>query len=261
MLEARALGLSVQGRSLVEQVSLQVAPGELNIVLGPNGAGKSSLLSLLAGLRRPNAGAVELAGRPLTGQSAAQLARQRAVMEQNPLTPSGWKAAELILAGAYLADADRADDACRQAMELTCTTELAQRQAHTLSGGEQQRAHLARALCQLLASTATERYLLLDEPTAALDFAMADALLAQVTRICRDLNIGALAVVHDLNLALRHADSVLLLNEGRSAGFGPTSEIMRREKLEAVYGVRLAELSSQEHALRAFVPLPHAHGD
>ena len=84
MLEARALGLSVQGRSLVEQVSLQVAPGELNIVLGPNGAGKSSLLSLLAGLRRPNAGAVELAGRPLTGQSAAQLARQRAVMEQNP---------------------------------------------------------------------------------------------------------------------------------------------------------------------------------
>lgn len=259
MLEARAVSLSRQGRLLVESVSLRVAPGELNIVLGPNGAGKSSLLGILAGLYAPSAGEVWMAGRPLRGQSTAELARQRAVVEQNPLTPAGWSTLELIQSGAYLLG--DATDACRRAMELSCTEELAQRQARTLSGGEQQRAHLARALCQLLASADAERYLLLDEPTAALDFAMADALLAQVARICRELNIGALAVVHDLNLALRHADNVLLLNEGRAAGFGPTAQIMRRETLEAVYGVRLAELSSQEHALRAFVPLPHPHPD
>ncbi|UGA36860.1 ABC transporter ATP-binding protein [Chromobacterium haemolyticum] len=119
MLEARAVSLSRQGRLLVESVSLRLAPGELNIVLGPNGAGKSSLLGMLAGLYAPSAGEVWMAGRPLRGQSAAELARQRAVVEQNPLTPTGWSTLELIQSGAYLLG--DATDACRRAMELSCT--------------------------------------------------------------------------------------------------------------------------------------------
>nr|WP_199065939.1 ATP-binding cassette domain-containing protein [Chromobacterium sp. ASV5] len=261
MLEGRNLCLNLGGRALLQDVSLTVAPGELTVVLGPNGAGKSSLLSLLSGLRAPSGGEAKLAGQALSRFDAARMASHRALLEQHPATPDGWTCRELIAAGGYACRGvarERLCAAIEQALALTCCQELADTALSRLSGGERQRAQLAKALCQLLLSEQDERYLLLDEPTSALDFAMADGLLAQVRAISRQHRIGALAVVHDLNLAMRHADQVLLLNDGRAAGFGPSQTIMQRERLEAVYGVRLAELTSPDQSIRAFVPLPPA---
>ncbi|OHX14578.1 hypothetical protein BI347_14480 [Chromobacterium sphagni] len=259
MLEADHLTLDRNGRRLLTDISLALQPGELLIALGPNGAGKSSLLKLLSGLWQPDSGEIHLAGQALRAMPAAGLASWRAVVEQHPVTPAGWVGEELVAAGAYRyagAHASQIRQAIGQALELTGGQPLARRPLAELSGGERQRLQLARALCQLLLSPQPERYLLLDEPTAALDFAVADELMSQVRRLCHRLGIGGLAVVHDLNLALRHADKVLLLDNGRAAGYGGNQEMMQLERLEAVYGVRLAELTHPDQPWRAFIPLP-----
>jgi len=142
-------------------------------------------------------------------------------------------------------------------LELAGIRAFAERMSDTLSGGEAQRVLLARAWYQLLASDKKERYLLLDEPTAMLDIGAADALFRDIAAFARQEKIGMLAVVHDLNLALRHADRVALLQDGQCVAAGPTAEIMQAERLESIYGVRLVELSHPEiEEWRAFISVP-----
>jgi iron complex transport system ATP-binding protein len=253
MLEARHLTLQQGGRIQIDDLSLTAACGELTLIVGPNGAGKSTLLSLLSGLVAPSGGDVRLGGQDAGRLGAKALARLRAVVEQNPGWQPGFRAQELVMMGGYLQAGQAAD--WREAMRLMQCDELATRRLETLSGGERQRVHLARALLQLLRSSAPQRFWLLDEPTAALDFGLADALMARIRELASAHNIGVVAVVHDLNLALRHADRILLIENGRGAAFGPPCEIMQKDRLEALYGVRLAELASHDEQLRAFVPL------
>lgn len=256
MLEARDLSARAGRTVLLHTASLSVAPGAVTAVIGPNGAGKSTLLSLLSGLRRPDGGAVRIDGQDPSRLSAAALARLRAVVEQQAGWPAGLTAGELVQMGAYRAQ-QPAD--WRDAMRRADCEALAARRMETLSGGERQRIHLARALLQLLSSDAPQRYLLLDEPTAALDFGQADAMMAAVRALARAEAIGVVAVIHDLNLAMRHADHALLIANGCGAIFGPVIEVMQKDRLEAIYGVRLAELISPEERLRAFIPLPAGH--
>ncbi|NWK76612.1 ATP-binding cassette domain-containing protein [Aquitalea sp. LB_tupeE] len=254
MLELQDISLKLGGKTVIRQVSLQAQPGELCVILGPNGAGKSSLLQLMSGYRQPDSGQVSLAGKPLTGQGPASLARQRAVVEQHPALPAGWRVSELIATGAYQTRAMVSDSIWQQVLVLSDTASLQNRTLDSLSGGEAQRVHLARALLQLLVSSSLERYLLLDEATSALDFAIADAMVARLHHIAGSLGIGIVAVMHDLNLALRHADRVLLLRDGVAVASGKTAEVMDKQQLEAIYGVALAELTSPDAQVRAFVP-------
>ncbi|WP_199101346.1 ATP-binding cassette domain-containing protein [Aquitalea sp. ASV11] len=254
MLELQEVSLKLGSKTVIRQVSLQAQPGELCVILGPNGAGKSSLLQLMSGYRQPDDGQVWLAGKPLTGQGAASLALQRAVVEQHPALPAGWRVSELIATGAYQAPAPVGDSTWQQAVALSDTGMLLERTLGSLSGGEAQRVHLARALLQLLVSSSPERYLLLDEATSALDFAIADAMVARLHHIACSLGIGIVAVMHDLNLAVRHADRVLLLRDGCAVACGKTAEVMHKQQLEAIYGVALAELTSPDAQVRAFVP-------
>ncbi|MDF0605348.1 ABC transporter ATP-binding protein [Neisseriaceae bacterium TC5R-5] len=258
MLEARQLGLSLAGQQRINNISFHAHCGELTVIVGPNGAGKSSLLKLLSGQYSPTQGQVLLAGQVLAGQNAAMLARQRAVLEQELMTPENWTSHDLIATGAYHAPHLSAQ-ASRQAIQLSNTQAFANQAVSTLSGGERQRVHLARALCQLFASSATERYLLLDEPSSALDFAVADQLMAQIARLSRDHQIGTIAVIHDLNLAMRHADRILLMKQGEAVGFGLCRDIMQKASLEAVYGLELLELNSPDQQTRAFVPARTRH--
>ncbi len=255
MLEAVDVSVSRQGRQLLDKVSLTVRTGEVCAVLGPNGAGKSTLLHIVSGYGKPDAGLVRMADITVHQGLPKALAAHRAVMEQHPAAPAGWTAADLIRTGLYAHPTSAGESAVGEAVTLTCTEDLLPRGLQGLSGGERQRVHLARTLCQLLASRAPERYLLLDEPTAALDFAAADGLMTQLQRIARQYDIGVLVVLHDLNLALRHADTVMLLKAGSSQAFGPATEVMRKDRLEAIYGVALAELISPDARVRAFVPM------
>jgi iron complex transport system ATP-binding protein len=253
MLEACDCSYLQHGLPLLQQVSLRAAVGELTVIIGPNGAGKSTLLSLLSGSCAASSGHIRINQHDPRTTPARQLSRMRAVVEQQPGWQPGMTAAELVMMGAYQTRGALAD--WRAAMQQTECEQLATRRIETLSGGERQRVHLARALLQILSSSETERFLLLDEPTAALDFGLADNLMARIHRWSRDYLIGVVAVVHDLNLTLRHADQVLLMADGRGAAFGPSAEVMQKHNLEKIYGVHLAELVSQDQLYRAFIPM------
>lgn len=239
MIEARAVSLRLGGAILVEGIDAAVVPGRITAILGPNGAGKSSLLSLLAGERRPSSGAVVLAGRDLSTWRPGELARRRAVVPQSAQLAFPFTVAQVVRLGFALTPPppDRRDAIVAQAMATADIAHLAHRAMPTLSGGERQRVHFARALAQLAASADGQpAYLLLDEPTASLDPAHQHALLAALRAWVAASGGGAAVVLHDLALAGHYADDMLLLRQGRVAAAG-TMDSLEAAILERVYGI------------------------
>jgi iron complex transport system ATP-binding protein len=234
-------GVSVElgGRSVLSDVSLTVAAGEVVVVIGPNGAGKTTLLRAAAGLV-PSAGAILLGGEPLARLSLAERARRLAYLPQGHVIHWPLPVAEVVAlgrlprgAGADLSEADR--DAVERAMAATEVIGYADRPVTTLSGGERARVALARVL-------ATEAFLIAaDEPTASLDphYQMA------VTDILRRHAAGGgavIAVLHDLTLAARVADRLVLLDRGRLVAAGPPRAVLAGARLAATFGIE-AELA------------------
>ena len=243
MLEARDVSLRRGGRLALDGVSLAVRPGAVLALCGPNGAGKSSLLALLAGDLRPDAGAVALDGAGLPGLGAEALARLRAVLEQSPSLSVPFAVRDLVALGLGTVPMSPADAEAiiGRAMRATGVEDFADRPADRLSGGERARAHLARALAQLTAGRLAGggRYLLLDEPTASLDLAHQVAVM-RAARAAAKAGAGVLAVVHDLNLAAAFADHVVLLDRGRVEAEGAPAQIFDAARLSAVYGAPIA---------------------
>lgn len=237
-LVARDLRIRREGRQLLDGVDLHLEPGELHVVLGANGAGKSTLLHALAGDLRPAAGTVTLDGQPLHLMPVRALARRRAVLPQIDALDFAFTVREVVALGRYAA-ADDTDAIVAAALAATDTTALAERIYPTLSGGERSRVRLARALAQLWdVDDGAGRYLLLDEPTAALDLAHQQACMRIVTRFAAG-GAAVLAVLHDPNLAMRYADRVSLLREGRLLASGPPREVLDAARLSAVYDTPL----------------------
>jgi len=244
MLEAIALCVDIGRRNLLASVDLCLAPRELLAVVGENGAGKSTLLACLAGDPPPPAlrvrGTVRLCGRDIDAWPAAERARLRAVVPQQAQSGFAFSALELTLLGRYphggSAAANRA--IARQALALADALHLADQAADTLSGGERARVALAAAFAQLWEpGSGVPRYLLLDEPTAALDLAHQHALLEAARRFAAARMIGIIAVLHDLNLAALYADRVGVLQQGRLIACGAPSEVLDAARIEGAFAV------------------------
>ncbi len=218
----------------VREVSLSVSPGQLLAVAGPNGAGKSTLLRLLSGALRPDAGDVRLDERALGDLSDRERARAIAVVPQSESSPFPVTVREMVGMGRYahlgrwepVGNRDRA--VVDRALERCAVAPFAERQLEELSGGERQRVRIARALAQ------EAPILLLDEPTAGLDLRFQMELFHLLRELRAD-GLALLLVTHDLNLAARFADRLLLLDRGRAEAIGPPAEILSREALEGVY--------------------------
>ncbi len=246
LLHADGLTVRIGARTLLQALQLQVAPGETVAVLGENGAGKSTLLRLLAGERPPPLqvqGEVRLDGRVLHRWNALARARRRAVLPQRPEVAFAFSAFEVAQLGRHAAvqrgSARDEQDIAAQALRLTDAWHVAGREVNTLSGGEQARVHLAAAFAQLWEEQADgPRYLLLDEPTAALDLAHQHGLLLAARAFAARRAIGIVAVLHDLNLAAMYADRVLLLHQGRVLGLGTPAEVLSEATIAAGFGVR-----------------------
>lgn len=234
MLEARNATVKAGARTLLDGVSLAVAPGAFVAIVGENGAGKSTLLRFLAGerfhARMRMAGEARLAGRNVLGWSVTQRARLRAVVTQRPHVAFAFTAREVACLGRYAAgNGQRAHDRgiADAALALTDAATLADREVATLSGGEQARVHLAAAFAQLWdAHCEHARFLLLDEPTAALDLAHQHALLAASRAFAQARNIGVVAILHDLNLAAEYAERIVVMQAGRVLAQGTPAEVL-----------------------------------
>lgn len=229
---------SVDGGAAVVDVDVELAEGELLAVLGPNGAGKSTLLRLLAGLLRPGRGSVCLGGETLADLAPRERARRLAFVPQaltalpevtvEAFVGYGRYAHRGILQGAGVEDRRAVQDA----LAAADLSELADRPLAEISGGQRQRALLARALAQ------EARLLLVDEPTGALDPEHQLRIFDLLSELC-GAGRAVVVVTHDLNLASQFSDRALLLDGGRSVCSGPTGEVLRPEVLEPVYGDQL----------------------
>jgi len=235
MLEIKNLSARYGERPVLDQVSLEVKSGEIMVVIGPNGAGKSTLIRAASGALPGSSGSVHVAGEDLTRLSAMQRARYLAVVPQARSLPAAFTTYQSVLLGrtpylGWLGQTRPKDhQIARRALERTQTSELSERRVGELSGGEQQRVLLARALAQ------DTPVLLLDEPTTHLDLQHQSSLLNLVRSLASEKRLAVLMVLHDLNLASLYADRVALLVAGRLKAIGSPQEVLTENNLSAVY--------------------------
>jgi iron complex transport system ATP-binding protein len=233
---------------VLDAVDLALRPGQLLLVVGPNGSGKTTLLRILSGVLASRAGHVELGGRALSELSRREVARSLAVVPQEMLVPFPYRVREMVAMGRapFLGplgrEGPRDREVVEQALAVLGLSGLAERLFPTLSGGEKQRVALARALAQECP------VLLLDEPTAYMDlghrlqaFEWLRAWVAEEPAIR-----GALLVTHDLILAARFADAVVLLDRGRVVAHGEPREVLTPLRIGTVYGVDAAVSEDEE---------------
>jgi iron complex transport system ATP-binding protein len=237
-IEATSIGMRIKSAMLLDAIDLQVQPGETVAVVGPNGAGKSTLLRILSGDLTPTSGAVRLRGAGLRSYSARQLAAHRAVLSQHVSISFPFTVEEVVRMGAgdmARAGAQPLVDAMLEEIGLNAFRD---RELPTLSGGEQQRAHFARVLLQLAVGEAKHGpgVLLLDEPTASLDLRYQINLVETGKRRAK-AGTAVIAILHDLNLAARFAERVVVLDSGRIAASGTPSETITSAMLRDVFGV------------------------
>lgn len=231
--------LGSPGRKVVGPTSFELRPSELCAIVGPNGAGKSTLLRALAGLVRPSSGHVQLAGEAMAGASRRAIARTVALVPQAFACPAGFSVREIVTLGrapwqtGWMRSSERDRAEIERAIDSCGLTPIAERDASTLSGGEQRRVQLARAFAQ------SPLALLLDEPTAALDPAHAVGALELVRRTVDAQRLACAMVTHDLNLAAQFADRVVLLHEGAAVAEGRPAEVLTEAHLAPLFGPHL----------------------
>jgi iron complex transport system ATP-binding protein len=246
VINAHRVSIRAGSATLIEHVDLDVGAGEVVAIVGPNGAGKSTLLAALAGDRRLTSGRVNLHGRDVSSISIPDLATLRAVLPQHSQLSLAFTALEVVQLGGRTIDASAARR-CLAAVELEA---FAERTYPSLSGGEQQRVQLARVMAQLAISS--QAALLLDEPTSALDPRHQQVVLASA-RSAASRGHAVVVVLHDLTLAARWCDRVVLLARGRVIGDGPPEKILTPARLETAYGVTFEILHGERGLVIASV--------
>lgn len=237
MLEVDDISYHVRDKRIVQHVSFTAQPGRLTAIIGPNGAGKSTLLKVLSRQYQPAGGKVIWNGNDLRGYSDQQMALERAVLTQQTFMSITFPVEEVVLMGRYAhfennpQKKDR--EAVQAAMEQCGIDHLAKRTYDSLSGGEQQRVQIARAMAQVNTS-GRPTFMLLDEPLNNLDIRHQHTCLDLVRNYVSQGNV-ALVVMHDINLAALYADEVLLMQDGHTVAHGTPAAVLTEQYLSKAY--------------------------
>ncbi|WP_257295475.1 heme ABC transporter ATP-binding protein [Endozoicomonas sp. YOMI1] len=243
-LEVQGISVQIGDRHLLQDINLTLKPGEVVSVLGPNGAGKSTLMKVISGERKPSSGLVLVNGRndwPLNQQ-----ALMLGVLPQSSSLSFPFTGQEVVLLGRIPCASHHDENLMitREALNKVDGLHLKDRHYTTLSGGERQRVHMARVLAQIWdESPYGQRYLLLDEPTSALDPAH-QQLTLKMARQEADQGIGVMVIMHDLNLAARYSDRIVILRNGEMAAEGTPHQVLTPETIGQVFDI---EVSVSEH--------------
>ncbi|SJZ58394.1 ABC transporter ATP-binding protein [Consotaella salsifontis] len=236
-LRAEALTLGYGERAVIDDLSLTLSPGRVYAILGPNGCGKSTLLRAFARLIRPKAGKITLGGEDLHRQDTRALARRIAILPQAPLAPSGIRVSDLVKRGrtpwrGLLAPWSRQDhEACEDALRAVAMTELQERPLAELSGGQRQRAWIALVLAQ------QTPFLLLDEPTTWLDLPHQIEVLSLLRQRNREAGTTVVSVLHDLNLAARYCDHLILFGPRGLVAQGAPDDVLTEANVDLAFGL------------------------
>ena len=263
MLQASNITFRVRQKEIISDISVEFAPSKLHLIIGPNGAGKSTLIKVLARLLRPQNGKVEYEGIDVKDASESNLAKRRAVLSQAVQVAFPLTVREVVMIGRYPHFGNHPSPSDEmivdEVMERFDVREFSARNYQTLSGGEQQRVNFARVLAQLwgregaistefTASSAPPcRYLLLDEPLTFLDIRHQIDFMKRVRGFAAANDVVTVGVVHDLNLAARFADHIVLMDQGRVVTTGTPAEVLTTERIRDVFSVE-----------PRFVPVTHS---
>lgn len=239
MFEAKNISVNFGAKKILNGVSVEINTGEVVALLGANGAGKSTLLKTFCGDIKPSSGEICFGNCNINELEHYELARKRAVLSQHSTLNFPFTALEVALLGRnphVIGSESKKDlEIVHEAMLAVEIEHLADRLFPTLSGGEQQRVHLARVLAQIWEKPKdSPRYLLLDEPTSSLDLAHQHLTLRIARKLSRE-DSGVLVVLHDLNLAAQYADQIYLLKDGKIYKHGNPFEILNAPNVKAVF--------------------------
>ena len=247
---AVGLGYRIGDNVLLKDVDLDVAAGDFLGVIGPNGAGKTTLLGLLAGELTPTTGRVEIGGREISAATLGELSLSRAVLPQHHLLQFAFRCLDVVMMGRYPHGGSEADarGVADRVMLDTDTAHLADRLYPTLSGGEQTRVSLGRVLAQ------ATPVLLLDEPTGSLDLRHQE-LVMEMLRGLAASGLAIVAVLHDINLAARFANRIMILEAGSIRAIGAPDDVLRPDVLRSVYGIDVSVVRHPEADCPLILPI------
>ncbi|WP_195575868.1 ABC transporter ATP-binding protein [Paenibacillus sp. 1001270B_150601_E10] len=231
------LDVAYEDRLIVKGLNLSIPAGKITALVGSNGSGKSTILKTMARIMKPKAGQVLLDGKSIHQQTTKEVARQLAILPQNPTAPDGLTVKELISYGRFpyqkgFGNLSKQDhEAIVSAIEVTGLAEFADRSVDHLSGGQRQRAWIAMALAQ------ETDILFLDEPTTFLDMAHQLEVLKLLQKLNEEEGRTIGMVVHDLNHATRYAQHMVCIKQGSVLGEGTPEEVVTPDLLREVFGI------------------------
>jgi iron complex transport system ATP-binding protein len=241
LLHVKNVSLNIHHTRVVDDISFSINSGEVMAIVGPNGAGKSSLIKVISGELRPSSGSVRLNGKDLSQWSLDELARERSVLPQLSLLNFPFTVHEVVALGRSPHSSGRTidEDIIREQLLKLDMSEFANRSYPQLSGGEKQRTQLARTFAQIHSDTPSRCLLILDEPTSALDLGHQQQLL-KLLRTQAKTGTGIVLVVHDLNIASKIADKILLMNNGKLVDFGEAESVLTEPQLSKTFRANMS---------------------
>ncbi|GAA1809153.1 ABC transporter ATP-binding protein [Actinomadura chokoriensis] len=257
-LAARGVAVGYGGRTVIDGLDVEIPSGVVTTIIGPNGCGKSTLLRTLSRLLRPAAGTVVLDGADIAGLKTRDVAKKLGLLPQAPVAPEGLTVADLVARGrhphqGWLRQWSSDDaDVVERALAMTGVEDLATRPVDTLSGGQRQRVWISMILAQ-----GTD-LLLLDEPTTYLDLAYAIDVLDLVDDL-HESGRTVVMVLHDLNLATRYSDNLIVMRAGSILAQGHPRDVITAELLHEAFGLRAEVIDDPVGDRPLIVPIGRAH--
>jgi iron complex transport system ATP-binding protein len=240
MIQANNITYKIGNKIILKDISVNFEAGKINLILGPNGAGKSTLVKVICNQLKPQEGTVFYEEKNIRDTSVVELAKVRAVLSQNTELAFPLKVKEVITMGRYphfsVNPTAKDEQAVQEAMQFFDVETMADRDYLTLSGGEKQRVHFARVVSQIWYPSENGcRYLVLDEPLTFLDVHYQFQFMHKLRELLKQKDLVIVGVVHDLNLAAKFADHLVLLNNGELLAAGSKEEVLNAENMKTAY--------------------------